>query len=103
MKGTMHSILSAIGIYLLCSALPLHALLLIPMDDIQTDHLKAYGIVYKMLKEGVRVYWLLNYRGGSFAAEVTNNVFDIRCRTAGVIAKPIGSTEWAAIVETIKN
>jgi hypothetical protein len=82
---------------------PLHALLLIPMDDVQTDHLKAYGIVYKMLKDGIRVYWLLNYRGGSFAAEVPDKKFEVQCRTAGVVAKPIGSTGWAAVIETIKN
>jgi hypothetical protein len=103
MNRALHSILPGMGAWILLLAIPLRALLLIPMDDVQTDHLKAYGIVYKMLKEGVRVYWLLNYRGGSFAAEVSNASFDVRCRTAGVTAKPIGSTEWATILETIKN
>ena len=40
--------------------------LLIPMDDTQTDHLKAYGVTYRALKRGVRSEWLTNYRGGSF-------------------------------------
>jgi len=40
--------------------------ILIPMDLLQTDHLKAYGSVYWTLKKGVPVEWLLNYRGGSF-------------------------------------
>jgi len=40
--------------------------ILIPMDENQTNHLKAYGIVYKALEEGMKVKWLLNYRGGSF-------------------------------------
>jgi hypothetical protein len=39
---------------------------LIPMDLIQTDHLKAYGIAYWALTKKVNVEWLLNYRGGSF-------------------------------------
>ena len=39
---------------------------LIPMDQEQSDHLKAYGIVYKFVKEAVKVEWVLNYRGGSF-------------------------------------
>ncbi len=39
----------------------------IPMDESQTQCLKAYGIAYMALKEGVTVEWLLNYRGGSFA------------------------------------
>jgi hypothetical protein len=40
--------------------------LLIPMDESQTDHLKAYGIAFYCLKNNVTVEWLLNYRGGSF-------------------------------------
>ncbi|MFT6881912.1 MAG: hypothetical protein ACJAVY_000703 [Marinoscillum sp.] len=42
------------------------AYLLIPMDDTQTNHLKAYGIAYWMLTKDVPTDWLLNYRGGSF-------------------------------------
>lgn len=40
--------------------------ILLPMDDSQTNHLKAYGIAYWVLKQDVEVEWLLNYRGGSF-------------------------------------
>lgn len=40
--------------------------LLIPMDETQTDHLKAYGIAFWTLEHNVTVEWLLNYRGGSF-------------------------------------
>jgi len=36
------------------------------MDQTQSDHLKAYGIVYWVLKQDITVEWLLNYRGGSF-------------------------------------
>jgi hypothetical protein len=39
---------------------------LVPMDLAQADHLKAYGLAYKVLKAGVNVEWLLNYRSGSF-------------------------------------
>src|SRR5205085_11634824 len=38
--------------------------LLVPMDDSQEDHLKAYGVTYNALKEGLTGEWLLNYRGG---------------------------------------
>ncbi len=38
----------------------------IPMDEKQTDHLKAYGIAYWILKKDTEVDWLLNFRGGSF-------------------------------------
>jgi hypothetical protein len=36
------------------------------MDDAQSDHLKAYGLVYRALKRGGSGEWLLNYRDGSF-------------------------------------
>src|SRR5207245_5842119 len=40
--------------------------LLIPMDESQTDHLKAYGVAYRVVQAGLKTEWLLNYRGGSF-------------------------------------
>jgi hypothetical protein len=40
--------------------------LLIPMDDAQTDHLKAYGVTFRVVSAGNKAEWLLNYRGGSF-------------------------------------
>ncbi|TXI84902.1 MAG: asparagine synthetase B [Crocinitomicaceae bacterium] len=40
--------------------------LLVPMDDSQSDHLKAYGISFWALENTVVIEWLLNYRGGSF-------------------------------------
>jgi hypothetical protein len=40
--------------------------LLVPMDDKQTNHLKAYGIAFWTLENGLIIEWLLNYRGGSF-------------------------------------
>ncbi|MCH2230223.1 MAG: asparagine synthetase B [Crocinitomicaceae bacterium] len=40
--------------------------ILIPMDDSQTNHLKAYGVSFYLLENGVIIEWLLNYRGGSF-------------------------------------
>ena len=40
--------------------------LLLPMDDAQSNHLKAYGVTYRALQRGSRAEWLLNYRGGSF-------------------------------------
>jgi len=79
----------------LCSSL--HAqYLLIPMDESQTDHLKAYGIAYWVLKQNVNVEWLLNYRGGSFLF-TSSPTFIAECQLRGV------STEnaSAAIVSQI--
>ncbi|HLV40687.1 MAG TPA: hypothetical protein VKY37_00280 [Brumimicrobium sp.] len=42
------------------------AQIIVPMDKSQTNHLKAYGIAYYALENGVSLEWLLNYRGGSF-------------------------------------
>ncbi|MDX2361443.1 MAG: asparagine synthetase B [Crocinitomicaceae bacterium] len=51
----------------ICSSLHSNASqILIPMDESQTNHLKAYGISYYMLENGIIIEWLLNYRGGSF-------------------------------------
>lgn len=43
--------------------------ILIPMDEKQKNHLKAYGIAYWILKNNQEVDWLLNYRGGSFMCD----------------------------------
>lgn len=40
--------------------------ILIPMDETQTNHLKAYGVTFYLLENEIVVDWLLNYRGGSF-------------------------------------
>ncbi len=40
--------------------------ILIPMDETQTNHLKAYGLAYYLLENDIVIEWLLNYRGGSF-------------------------------------
>jgi hypothetical protein len=40
--------------------------LLVPMDDSQSDHLKAYGVSFWALENTIVIEWLLNYRGGSF-------------------------------------
>lgn len=49
------------------NAAPLHAqYLLVPMDESQSDHLKAYGLTYWTIDQGMAAEWLLNYRAGSF-------------------------------------
>ena len=48
------------------AAPPAHAKWLVPMDERQDDHLKAYGLTFWALQKGAKCEWLLNYRGGSF-------------------------------------
>ncbi len=40
--------------------------LLVPMDRVQQNHLRAYGLTYWTLNQGAKAEWLLNYRGGAF-------------------------------------
>jgi hypothetical protein len=42
------------------------SMILIPMDDSQSNHLKAYGLSYYLLENDIVIDWLLNYRGGAF-------------------------------------
>lgn len=63
--------------------------ILIPMDDKQADHLKAYGIAYWVLKKDTEVDWLLNYRGGSFMCKfhpVIQNELIVRGVTYDIIS-----------------
>ncbi|AHG90516.1 hypothetical protein J421_2979 [Gemmatirosa kalamazoonensis] len=54
------------AIVLLAARIAGAQMLLVPMDDEQRNHLKAYGLVYNALKDGQKAEWLLNYRGGAF-------------------------------------
>jgi uncharacterized protein YueI len=40
--------------------------ILVPMDENQKNHLKAYGMAYWILQKDIEVDWLLNYKAGSF-------------------------------------
>jgi len=76
--------------------------LLIPMDNNQTDHLKAYGIAYQSLDLGLEVEWLLNYRGGSFLLE-DNEILYSLCREKGVIFNIISLEREALIKKEISE
>lgn len=74
--------------------------LLIPMDDTQKNHLKAYGIAYWVLKQGVEVKWLLNYRGGSFLMQY-QQPFENECVVRGVSYENITDAQATAILNEI--
>jgi len=57
--------------------------IMLPMDLEQKNHLKAYGITFWVLELNVEAWWLLNYRGGSFAFPHTT-AFEKECLTRGV-------------------
>ncbi|MBP6695844.1 MAG: asparagine synthetase B, partial [Saprospiraceae bacterium] len=75
----------------------------LPMEhDKQKDHLKAYGITYWVVNSGVEAYWLLNYRGGSFAFPYTK-LFEKECKVRGVTFEVISDSEWVSMREKISN
>jgi len=76
--------------------------LLIPMDMSQADHLKAYGVAYWILKQGVNVEWLLNYRGGSFLTDYHSGI-EQELRLRGVSYNQISSPEVLQIYTTIEQ
>lgn len=74
--------------------------LLIPMDDIQKNHLKAYGITFWVLQNDIEVKWLLNYRGGSFLMQHSTAI-ENECVVRGVTFESVTDAQAAAILEGI--
>ena len=76
--------------------------LLIPMDQRQSNHLRAYGLVYRSILGGERAEWLLNYRGGSF---LLPDVQHVRRNSAllGVTSETLSGSELARLRERIEN
>ena len=94
--------LITIIIVVACSAVMAKAsYILLPMsDDDQKNHLKAYGVTYWVINSGVEAYWLLNYKGGSFAFP-HNSLFEKECKVRGVSYKVISNGEFANIRQQI--
>src|SRR5438045_4836875 len=70
--------------------------LLVPMDDAQQNHLKAYGLTYKAIKAGASAEWLLNYRGGSFLFSDTPELRR-QAGLAGVSIEPVDTGRLSQI------
>ncbi len=78
------------------------ASILIPMDDVQKDHLKSYGIAFWVLQNGEEVDWLLNYRGGSFMAKYDKKTED-ECKVRGVTYEVLADAKVSEIVAQIND
>ncbi len=72
------------------------------MDLKQTDHLRAYGITYSALTEGIKADWLLNYRGGSFMLDYSNKIAT-QCRVEGVAFDLLSATDAAQIYSIVQG
>lgn len=74
--------------------------LLVPMDHTQSDHLKAYGVTFRVLERSQPAEWLLNYRGGSFL--LPSDPATVRdALIAGVRTEPVDAGTEAEIRGTI--
>jgi hypothetical protein len=78
------------------------ASLLIPMDEVQKNHLKAYGIAYWILKQNAEVDWLLNYRGGSFMCNYSKTI-ENECHVRGVSVEVLADAQASAIIQEIAD
>ena len=76
--------------------------LLVPMDDAQSNHLKAYGIAYWTLEQRLPLEWLLNYRGGSFLFENIPSIQKV-CTERGVSFQVIADAQVNQIYQEIAD
>ena len=76
------------------------AYMLVTMDETQRQHLKAYGITYWVIENGVEAYWLLNYKGGSFAFKHAPSI-EKECKIRDVSYKVISDAEFNGILQNI--
>lgn len=76
--------------------------IVIPMDEVQKNHLKAYGIAYYALEREVEVTWLLNYRGGAFMMKYAD-ALERQCRLRGVSHEVIADGQSSAILSYIAD
>lgn len=77
--------------------------ILVPMDaESQTNHLKAYGITYWVLKQNQNVKWLLNYKGGSFLLPYSDTITK-ECLIRGVSYNILSDAEAISLLATIES
>jgi hypothetical protein len=71
-------------------------------NENQKNHLKAYGIVYYALQNGLKAKWLLNYDGGAFLIENNESIVK-ECKIRGVSYQVITDAKSALILEEISS
>jgi len=93
-----------LGLSALCLLLPgaASARFLVPMDDKQADHLRAYGLTYWALERGMHGEWLLNYRGGAFLLP-DNATVASEAVVRGVTVEPVDEAAIARIMAEIAD
>ncbi len=81
---------------LVSSYIIINSEILIPMDNSQGNHLRAYGIVFRSLQNKQTSKWLLNYRGGAFLCAESQTVIN-DLHLSGVTYEIISANEVASI------
>ncbi len=76
--------------------------ILIPMDNTQKDHLKAYGFAFWILKQKDNIDWLLNYRGGSFLIDA-KEIYNQESKLRGITSTYITSNDLNEIYQNIED
>jgi hypothetical protein len=89
-------------LFLFLTAVCKAASILIPMDEDQKNHLKAYGITYWALKNGLETDWLLNYRGGSFLMKYTQSM-ESECKIRGISYEVLADGKVTAILNEVTD
>ena len=94
---------ACVGVCLCVSISLFAAKIFIPMDaEGQANHLKAYGVAYAALKDGIQIDWLLNYKGGSFGMDDIESV-ERMCKLRGVTFEVISNSQYDGILNEINN
>ena len=78
------------------------ASLLLAMDEEQKNHLKAYGLTYWALNHGIEANWLLNYRGGSFLFDYSEQV-EKECKVRNVSYQVLTDVATNKILTSISD
>ena len=92
-----------LSLFLLCCSIIFSAkaaYIFIPMDESQSNHLKAYGIAFYAIEREVKVDWLLNYQGGSFMIKQHAAIED-ECNIRGVSYQLIADVQSTQILQSL--
>jgi hypothetical protein len=76
--------------------------ILIPMDQLQTNHLRAYGVAFNVLARGGNAQWLLNYRGGSFLVSYSKED-ETACTDKNILFEVLPEAKVKAIMKEISK
>ncbi|MBX2970474.1 MAG: asparagine synthetase B [Cyclobacteriaceae bacterium] len=76
--------------------------ILVPMDESQRNHLKAYGLAYFALQKKLQVDWLLNYRGGSFLIQYSPET-ETECKLRGISYETISAARVNVILNEVSS